>query len=445
MIIKPAANTIFLGLLAMIFTVNASFWNRGPVTQTAIEESIYTAFDDASWAITNFNLSNKLGDKQSQYDAFMVQCIKSAPPGKGEAYCERQEMERMQRNFLQPQAVRNYTEMGFKKIKAPDEVYSLIKQFWDRNHDKMEPEFNQVSPYHNSWDAPPSILQVANETLEGGGPPLLAAISNAARGVLQEWTGQTLAPSSVYGIRIYKNSSILSPHVDRIPLICSAIINVDQDVDEDWPLEVYDRDGVAHNVTMKPGEMVLYESHSTIHGRPFSMNGRFYANIFVHFEPLGDLKSMDSILPKGQLPPYLIEGSEWEKWYRAAYPDGWNILSDIVGLIHRGDIETLRYIAKRDIDMLNKVTNNTDNFHYLHAAVEAGHLDVTKFFLEEVGTDVNTPMYIPYGVTPLDIALRRFRGNKSNPVVKFLIESGGQPFRKIHGFQKPGTLGLRSK
>jgi hypothetical protein len=35
------------------------------------------------------------------------------------------------------------------------------------------------------------------------------------------------------------------------------------------------------------GEMVLYESHSVIHGRPFPLKGRFYANIFIHFEPVG--------------------------------------------------------------------------------------------------------------------------------------------------------------
>lgn len=30
------------------------------------------------------------------------------------------------------------------------------------------------------------------------------------------------------------------------------------DVDEPWPLEVYDRQGNAVNVTMEPGDMVLY-------------------------------------------------------------------------------------------------------------------------------------------------------------------------------------------
>jgi hypothetical protein len=68
--------------------------------------------------------------------------------------------------------------------------------------------------------------------------------------------------------------AILSPHVDRYPLVTSCIINVAQDVDEPWPLEVYDRQGKAVNVTMEAGDIVFYESHSLIHGRPFPLRGR---------------------------------------------------------------------------------------------------------------------------------------------------------------------------
>lgn len=60
----------------------------------------------------------------------------------------------------------------------------------------------------------------------------------------------------MYGIRIYNNNSILAPHVDRMPLVTSCIINIDQDADEEWPLEVFDHDGNAHNVTIQPGDMV---------------------------------------------------------------------------------------------------------------------------------------------------------------------------------------------
>jgi Ankyrin repeats (3 copies) len=32
---------------------------------------------------------------------------------------------------------------------------------------------------------------------------------------------------------------------------------------------------------------LLYEGASVIHGRPYPLNGQFYANVFVHFEPVG--------------------------------------------------------------------------------------------------------------------------------------------------------------
>ena len=92
------------------------------------------------------------------------------------------------------------------------------------------------------------------------------------------------------------------------------------------PLEVYGHDGVATNVTMEPGDMVLYESHSVIHGRPFPMQGRFYANVFAHFEPIGPLDPddpSDGYDPTTDLPPYLIPGSKWEKEWRKSNPDGW--------------------------------------------------------------------------------------------------------------------------
>ncbi len=64
--------------------------------------------------------------------------------------------------------------------------------------------------------------------------------------------------------------------VNRLPLVSSAIILVAQDADEPWPIEVYDHTGKAHNVTMLPGDMVLYESHTVLQGRPFPTNDHYY-------------------------------------------------------------------------------------------------------------------------------------------------------------------------
>jgi len=133
--------------------------------------------------------------------------------------------------------------------------------------------------YTNNWAADSEMVSVEDTKLRGGGYQFKQRIWNEAKAIISEWTGQELTQCSLYGIRIYREGAILSPHVDRLPLVSSAIINVAQDVDEPWPLEVIGHNGVAENVTMEPGEMVLYESHSVIHGRPFPLKGRFFANI----------------------------------------------------------------------------------------------------------------------------------------------------------------------
>ena len=93
--------------------------------------------------------------------------------------------------------------------------------------------------------------------------------------------------SIVYGIRRYSRGAKLWEHTDRLPThIISAIFQIDQKVDEDWPLRILDHKRNVHMVTMEPGEMVLYESATVLHGRPLPLKGEFYDNLFVHFKPV---------------------------------------------------------------------------------------------------------------------------------------------------------------
>jgi hypothetical protein len=99
----------------------------------------------------------------------------------------------------------------------------------------------------------------------------------------------------MYGIRVYGQGAVMMPHVDRLPLVASAMICVANDVDEPWPTELYDHDGRAHNVTLEPGDMLLFESHSVVHGHPFPLVGRFQALLFIHFEPTGQSLLRDAL------------------------------------------------------------------------------------------------------------------------------------------------------
>lgn len=195
----------------------------------------------------------------------------------------------------------------------------LLTNFWNENskNEITSETWNKGNTYTNHWSSPTMMLNIEDSSLTGGGERLRTAVWDESRTLLEEWAGVELSPSSLYGIRVYTEGAVLAPHVDRMPLVISAIINVAQDVDEHWPLEVYGHDGKAYNVTMDIGDMVFYESHSVIHGRPFPLVGRSYAvsqhflfvvynqrrgvlsfrsthcslafcqNVFVHFEPIG--------------------------------------------------------------------------------------------------------------------------------------------------------------
>lgn len=221
-----------------------------------------------------------LGNRQALFDNYLQGCVDYH--GEKGNRCRRQEKARIDMSSRQPQSMVNYTKNGFAKIRAPDTVFRLLKEFWDKNRDRGTPEIWSAGRIHvNYWEKPTIMVSVEDKNLDGGGADLKKRVWRAARDTISEWTGQQLVECSMYGVRIYQEGAMLSTHVDRLPLVSSAIINVDQDVDEPWPLEVIGHDGKAYNVTMEPGDMVLYESHSILHGRPFPLKGRFMANIFV--------------------------------------------------------------------------------------------------------------------------------------------------------------------
>ena len=251
-------------LLALLLTVSLSLsLSPAEAATNSLNQEIYDF--DASWPIKSNRTLSVLGDKQTLYDNFMETCRKAAGSIFSSYSCENSENFRVKMNKFQPMSMRNYTELGFKKIKAPANIYNTLKAFWDTHKEDAIQEWHSVNTYHNMWEAPPTLVNVQNVSIGGGGH-MQSSIWEMAREVLEEWTDQHLAPCSMWGIRIYHNNSILTPHVDRNPLVSSAIINVDQDVDEPWPLEVWAHDGTPYNITMEPGDMVLYESHSVIHG-----------------------------------------------------------------------------------------------------------------------------------------------------------------------------------
>ena len=188
----------------------------------------YTAFDSASWAITSTNTSDILSPhKQSLYDNHIYHCNLAFVEGnvtkaKVSKHCEDNDALRIEMNAEQPSSVRNYTTLGYKKISTPPALFRLLQDFWKTNRHRSEQEWTSPTVYQNSWDAPSEMVHLARNDF-GGSNQLQQKIFDATKPVLEEWTQHYLDPVSLWGIRVYTNGSILVPHVDRMPLIISAI------------------------------------------------------------------------------------------------------------------------------------------------------------------------------------------------------------------------------
>lgn len=109
----------------------------------------------------------------------------------------------------------------------------------------------------------------------------------------------------------------------------------------------------------------MYESGSLIHGRPFPLKGRFYANIFIHFEPTGkplhatnndylaDIEKLDG------LAPYVIPGSPEEANWRRNNPGGWNKPSPSAPIQQVHSPEGHHAAQQGDVDRLENLARKT--------------------------------------------------------------------------------------
>jgi len=464
--------------LPLYYAVDLDGFGLASPAQTSDSETDYGV--DVSWPIHHGKISNnydwlphnvdpennavpseyegmpvqKLGDKQKFYDDFMQGCYDMYQKGKKGGICDATERDRVSMSLRQPKDMQNYTENGFKLIKTPEKVWQLISDFWEKNkHTQAKENWGKGNTYVNHWDSPTTMVSVENTGLRGGGSALKNHIWDAARDTLQEWTGEELTQCSLYGIRVYHEGAVLATHVDRLPLVSSAIVNVAQDVDEPWPIEVIGHDGRAHNVTMEPGDMVLYESHSVLHGRPFPLKGRFFANIFIHFEPVGhtlrhhpehDGASVDvhkkyaEDVKAGRgghenhqdgLPAYIKSGTEEsESWYRR-HPNhkrSANRNSSTTGSTeaHRyaqeGNVEGLKGVIGKQEHLVN--AKDANGWTPLHEGARAESLEVVKLLLDK-GADINqTTEKGPHGRSPLYIAIEE--NGEDSAIVEFLESLG---------------------
>jgi hypothetical protein len=58
------------------------------------------------------------------------------------------------------------------------------------------------------------------------------------------------------------------------------------------------------------------------------MNGKYYANCFVHFEIMAPFDGASTYDPAVDIPPYIIPNSYWHKDWQKTNPEGWKAVSN---------------------------------------------------------------------------------------------------------------------
>ena len=75
-----------------------------------------------------------LGDMQKKHHDYINGCVEHYNKQKNRGkICLQNEADRIEMSLRQPQSMRNYTELGYTKIRAPEHVFQLLKEFWEEN------------------------------------------------------------------------------------------------------------------------------------------------------------------------------------------------------------------------------------------------------------------------------------------------------------------------
>lgn len=176
--------------------------------------------------------------------------------------------------------------------------------------------------------------------------------------------------------------------------------------------------------------MILYESHSILHGRPFPLKGRYMANLFVHFEAVGELGT-DLSSYTSDLPPYLIPGSPEEANWRRENPKGFNptgkvrdqgktgLRRPIHDMAQKGDYRSLARLVDEEASLIHLQDEN--GWTPLNEAVRGGYVQLVKY-LHDKGADVNHRTDRGRGGSILHYALQFHKD--THPLVKFLQGAG---------------------
>lgn len=100
---------------------------------------------------------------------------------------------------------------------------------------------------------------------------------------MEEQTGLKLYPTYNY-FRIYNSKSILYPHRDRPACEISVTLNVGYTGEYNWPIWIQGNDGENYEVTLRPGDAVIYKGCENLHWRQDAdIRVKCQSQVFMHY------------------------------------------------------------------------------------------------------------------------------------------------------------------
>ena len=201
-------------------------------------------------------------------------------------------LESRKNKFTTKEDLPYFTKEGFKVVKCPDKAWNMIRESYNllkNSNVKHEENFPGKDGIIVGEGNTSDFFSLENI------PTIRDIIHDELKPLHEEWSGEKLEKSFVYGIRSYNKGATLIQHTDRIATHhISAIVIVDKDLDcggtqtkgveNDWALEVQDPEGNWHKVYAEIGDIILYESAKCSHGRDEPFKGNWFRNFYVHYK-----------------------------------------------------------------------------------------------------------------------------------------------------------------
>ena len=179
------------------------------------------------------------------------------------------------------------TTLGYKISQIPPDILQVIKdEKLDEPHDYCSKNTAKAINCQKVDSKGEFVSKNNVFTFEFGSRSKVSKlVENLVRPQIEDWMKVKLAHGMLfYGIRRYTRGAKLFSHIDTLPdHLIGVILQVDQKVDQDWPLTLLNHQNEYQEIILKPGQMVFYEGAAIPHGRPYSLNGDYYDNMFVHF------------------------------------------------------------------------------------------------------------------------------------------------------------------